>query len=377
MRAVLIKQCNYLLKYRKHRYKLLLFNTHHYKLGNIVSNKNRLFSYYSYCIPKPIHIKNKNFGKITNDFGYAGEDSFFTFKLNQSPLSPLFFIGVADGVGSWKPKKAKDAANYSQQLMLSGIKYLSSKEFNINNINNNNNNNNNNSDNDDNYNNLSHLIASNSSKYVNKLMKFDGASTICIVNIMENNKSSSSIYKCQLNAFNLGDSGFSIYRYNENNNNNCYNIIYKSPAQEQGFGIPYQLGSHPTANSIDDGYCLHHFNLKSFDIIIVGSDGLWDNLFDDEISNIICLTMSRYFDQYKNNNNNNNNNNDNYLTFNNYVHSKIVKGDLTHIIIKQAYLNSIDRKKETPWSQAMTQTVDMVYNGGKQDDITCVVVFIH
>ena len=85
--------------------------------------------------------------------------------------------------------------------------------------------------------------------------------------------------------------------------------------------------------------------------------------------------MSRYYDKYENDKNNYNG--IMISSFSNYVHKNIVSGDLTHKIIKQAYLNSIDRKKETPWSQAMTQTVDMVYNGGKQDDITCVVVFIH
>merc|ERR1712154_149668 len=104
----------------------------------------------------------------------------------------------------------------------------------------------------------------------------------------------------------------------------------------------------PTANNIDDGYNLQHFNLKSCDVVIIGSDGLWDNLWDHEISTIIDQTMSKYQENYNNSSNN--------FSFNNYVHNKIVNGDLTHRIIKQAYLNSIDTEKTTPWSQAMTQT---------------------
>ena len=59
------------------------------------------------------------------------------------------------------------------------------------------------------------------------------------------------------------------------------------------------------------------------------------------------------------------------------MHAKIIGGDLTHKLMKQAHLNSNDKAKSTPWSTAMTETVDMIYNGGKQDDMTCVVLFVH
>eukprot|EP01084_Bolivina_argentea_P154484 269301_1 len=186
MRRMHIRQFNtkcsqqYLSSYRvthhnlKQIYKSYInyINHHNYRLfsGSVVSNKHRLLSYYSYCIPKPIHIKNKKYGKITPNFGYAGEDAFFTFKLN---VSKLFFIGVADGVGSWKAKKATDAAKYAQELMLAGIKYLSSESFNDiytdtnhKNIFN------------EKCHNLSHKIAHISSHTV-KDMAIEGASTLC------------------------------------------------------------------------------------------------------------------------------------------------------------------------------------------------------
>ena len=151
-------------------------------------------------------------------------------------------------------------------------------------------------------------------------------------------------------------------------------MIYKSPAQEQGFGIPYQLGSHPTSNRVDDGQCIHRLLLRSLDIVVVGSDGLWDNLWDHEVAQIIADSMTNYHRQWTEREDLRKSEE---LSFCNFVHRHIVSGGLTHKIMKEAYLSSIDRKKSTPWSVAMTDTVDMVYNGGKPDDITCIVCFIH
>merc|ERR1712228_242421 len=328
-------------------------------MGN---KKNRILSYYSYCIPKPIHIKNKNFGKITPSFGCAGDDSFFNLKLNgssnnlHSSSSETTIIGVADGCAQWK----EDAARYAQQLMLSGIDYLHS--ITLSDINK--------------CKNLSHKVAEFASNSVNSSNALIGASTLCIVDISKYDNENEIEYKCKLNAYNLGDSGFSIYRYDDvkrRQENECYECIYKSLAQEQGFGIPYQLGSHSTSNSISDGYCLEHFALKSLDIVIVGSDGLWDNMFDNEISALICHSMNRYYKEWKQQQQEREESDE----FSNFVHSKVANGDITHRIMKEAYLNSIDKKKQTPWSQTMTETVEMVYDGGKTDDITCALVFIH
>ena len=64
-----------------------------------------------------------NLAQITKNFGYAGEDSYFTcYQPNLSVLS----IGVADGVGSWMPQKQTEAASYAQALMKASQKYCQS-----------------------------------------------------------------------------------------------------------------------------------------------------------------------------------------------------------------------------------------------------------
>ena len=316
-------------------------------------NKHRLLSYHSYIMPKPMHLREGNKASISPSFGCGGEDSFFTTKKNEQ-----LFVGVADGVGSWKPQKAKDAARYSQELMRSAARFTMNGDDH-------------NTSNGEDSNNAPRSMAHFAWHRVSETLQFDGASTLCLVHIGELLEDDGA-FQCRLDAFNLGDSGFSVYRHlNDNQMDADYGLIYKSPAQEQGFGIPYQLGSHPTANRVDDGHSVTRLLLKSLDIVVVGSDGLWDNLWDHEMAQIIGDSMASYHRQW------NENGNSKGLSFGNFVHRQIVGGGLTHKIMKEAYLSSIDRKKSTPWSVSMTDTVDMVYDGGKPDDITCVVVFIH
>ena len=108
---------------------------------------------------------------------------------------------------------------------------------------------------------------------------------------------------------------------------------------------------------------MNGISLSSEDIIVIGTDGLWDNLFSNEIANIISDAM-HYFDDHN-------------LKNEQSIHKYILDGNITNRLIKSAYQNSQDKSGVTPWSLYMTDTVDMVYSGGKHDDITCSVVYIH
>lgn len=286
-------------------------------------------------------------------------------------MSPAFFVGIADGVGSLEsPKKAKESANFAQTLMkecgnfLDGVKN-NKIDFDING-----------------YRNNSHYIASIAAEHVSK-NKLRGSSTLCIVNIehrMNNNNNNNKNIEidCVLNSHNLGDSGFAVFRRtnqltfigndvrDQNISNKCYEMIYKSKSQVQD-GVPDQLGSHPTANHINDGLHLDNLVLKSYDIIVIGSDGLWDNLWDYEISELLCSTMKKYFALSI----------EKKVNFNHFVHSNIINGNLTFRLLKEAYQTSLDPKKTTPYSTYMTETLDMIYEGGKRDDMSCIIVYIH
>lgn len=42
-------------------------------------------------------------------------------------------------------------------------------------------------------------------------------------------------------------------------------------------------------------------------------------------------------------------------------------------LVRMAYEASIDRKRDTPYAREASEAFNMVYNGGKKDDITVLV----
>jgi protein phosphatase PTC7 len=67
----------------------------------------------------------------------------------------------------------------------------------------------------------------------------------------------------------------------------CYALLqlrvkFRTPQLEHEFGCPYQLGHHRYANSPADAD-LSTLPVVAGDIIIMGSDGLLDNMSDKEM----------------------------------------------------------------------------------------------
>jgi protein phosphatase PTC7 len=83
-------------------------------------------------------------------------------------------------------------------------------------------------------------------------------------------------------AANLGDSGYLIYR-NEK-------IIHKSKEQTHAFNTPYQLTLLPDNLDLNlfikdtPEHCdFHKLELETGDVILLATDGLWDNMPDLQI----------------------------------------------------------------------------------------------
>lgn len=98
------------------------------------------------------------------------------------------------------------------------------------------------------------------------------SSTACVV----------VIHKNTLYAANLGDSGYLVYREG--------NIIHKSNEQVHAFNTPYQLTLLPEGLNLElfikdkpEHADLQKVDLQSGDVILVATDGLWDNLSDEQI----------------------------------------------------------------------------------------------
>eukprot|EP01069_Polyplicarium_translucidae_P002444 Polyplicarium_translucidae@DN2034_c0_g1_i10.p2 len=95
--------------------------------------------------------------------------------------------------------------------------------------------------------------------------RLPGAATCCVVCLDAPRKF--------LHTANLGDSGFLIARKGR--------VLYKSPSQQHSLNCPFQLGSASQDRPADAQ--LASFEVEAGDHVLLASDGLWDNLYVDQI----------------------------------------------------------------------------------------------
>ena len=164
-----------------------------------------------------------------------------------------------------------------------------------------------------------------------------------IFNLVKNGPNSVSVA-------NLGDSGVALFRDDK--------LVWESSQQEYLFNYPYQLSSDVDALPKDaDRHVLT--KLKSGDIIILATDGLWDNLYNKEIIK--------------------------------YLDDDSEVEDIATTLAVSAFHASNDQKRWGPFSQASVENLytaspyasdeDFIpppaplteYMGGKPDDITVIV----
>jgi len=62
-------------------------------------------------------------------------------------------------------------------------------------------------------------------------------------------------------------------------------VHFKSKEQQHSFNFPHQLGTG--SSSLPESADLYNLDLENGDLIVIGSDGLFDNVFEDEI--LECL----------------------------------------------------------------------------------------
>lgn len=165
----------------------------------------------------------------------GGEDAYF---IGQTQNSLAF--GVADGVGGWS-HQGIDPSLVSKGIML-GAKNAFEK--------------------------LNMTDPVEMMDYGHKQVEHLTGSSTALVIVVTGKK---------LHAANLGDSGFMVIRDNE--------ILYKTEEMQHFFNFPYQLGTGHSTRANDSNKIT--LDLKEGDVIIVGTDALFDNLFDHEILNIV------------------------------------------------------------------------------------------
>jgi len=162
---------------------------------------------------------------------------------------------------------------------------------------------------------------------ISKDENLEGSSTACIV-VIQNQ---------ELKSANLGDSGFMVVRDGKR--------IFHSTEQIHSFNFPYQLGCHKRPAETPRDAREDKFAVKSGDVVVVGTDGLFDNLFPDEIIETL------------------------------QAHSTLDAQQLAERLARRARDKSLHRLCETPFSREANRW-GMRYSGGKPDDISVLVAHI-
>ncbi|KAK1555665.1 hypothetical protein Q3G72_029715 [Acer saccharum] len=224
----------------------------------------------------------------------GGEDAHF--------ISDKQAIGVADGVGGWA-NHGVDSGLYSRELMSKSVAAIHEEP-------------------DGSIDPARVLDKAHSST------RARGSSTACIIALTDQG----------LHAINLGDSGFMVVR------DGC--TVFRSPAQQHDFNFTYQLECGTDGDLPSSGQ-VFTIPVAPGDVIIAGTDGLFDNLYNSDITAVVVHAMR----------------------------AGLGPQVTAQKIAALARQRALDKDRQTPFSTA-AQDAGFRYYGGKLDDITVVVSYI-
>jgi protein phosphatase PTC7 len=228
----------------------------------------------------------------------GGEDSYYGSD---------YLLSVADGVGGWNARGV-DPAKYSRKLALDTEKLL----------------------------NLSPIKYRRDPKQllvdVAKSNKETGSSTFVITTIDPDSNTLRTSY--------IGDSSYFLIR--PNSSSGVYTSVYRSKEQQHRFNFPFQIGS--IGDNPTEALQFSH-PIKEKDVLILGTDGLFDNLFDEQILNLVNENKNAPLDH--------------------------VAKELGQL----AFSKSLDSTYNSPFATGAKEA-GMYYLGGKSDDITLIIAKI-
>jgi len=165
--------------------------------------------------------------------GGCGEDAYFIATGKHT-------LGVSDGVGGWR-EQGVDSSKYSRCLMHNGkraAEFLKEKGT------------------------WMPPVAVLDHSY-NNCHEVKGSATATVINFKGD----------ELHGVNLGDSGFMVVRDGKS--------VLRTKEQQTSFNAPFQLGTDSSdLPSHGDKYKI---KLQPGDLVIMGTDGLWDNMWDSQI----------------------------------------------------------------------------------------------
>jgi protein phosphatase PTC7 len=273
-----------------------------------------------FAIPHPEKVAAGAKGANRRGAGWGGEDAYFYADNAETGVAA---VGVADGVYMWRDQGI-DAGEFSRALAAGAARAVAAGGADAARV-------------------LGAAAAEAAAAGV------QGSSTFCVALIDR--------AAGRLAAANVGDSGFMLLGFRPaerglgaaaaSSARGRLAVRYRSPQQEHSFGHPYQLGHHAGADAPGDAM-LSAMPVAPGDVVVVGSDGLWDNLFDEEVVAVVEEALL----------------------------ARAPPGAIARALGAAAFAAAGDRRRATPYSQGATAAFDMVYSGGKHDDITAVVLVL-
>jgi len=260
----------------------------------------------------PAHFKLKEVENVRDlcslkkTFGFAGEDSYFRTVTKSGQV----WVGVADGVYEWR-NKGVDPSLYSRGLMQKIQESIDDSQS------------------------LEQIVE----KGFEEMKKTDiqGSCTISIAKI--------DLKKKRLDTYVLGDSLVMVWRWDETDQ--TYHPYFESNELEHHFGCPKQLGSHKSSSTVDEGE-MTVTKIRAGDVVLVASDGLFDNLHGEEVTSLMTKM----------------------------IHGENNLDAFNRQLVLEAYEASLDPVRDTPYSRCASENFDMIYSGGKQDDICCIALLL-
>eukprot|EP00118_Oscarella_pearsei_P001991 m.9148 g.9148 ORF g.9148 m.9148 type:complete len:287 (+) comp21128_c0_seq2:91-951(+) len=254
-----------------------------------------------------VHGMAYNPTKLPDKTKLYGQDAYFV-----SQTTTCTAVGVADGVGSWV-ESGVDPSVFPSVLMQKCSEAVTSGSV------------------------VPSVILDKAFTSMQKASKpVAGSSTACLAVILGS----------ELSTANLGDSGFVVVRN--------HTLVLSSEAQMHTFNYPYQLSILPegksTENSLSSAAAdTRAFQLEIGDVVIVATDGLFNNLYNDQILSHASLVE---------------------------VSDEKSLRRLVAALVNEAKTLSFDMKNFSPFAEESTRVYSHRLMGGRPDDITVIALGI-
>ena len=148
-----------------------------------------------------------------------------------------------------------------------------------------------------------------------------------------------SLHRSTLRWAYIGDSAFAVLRRGR--------IVHRSAVQQHRFNCPYQLNSDGDGDSLTDAE-VGAMPVKDGDVVVAGTDGLFDNVHDDQLARAVQMGTELGFSPK----------------------------NMADIIAGIAYSVSKSERACSPFSLGYRKAYGEGTYGGKEDDITVIVAYI-